>query len=261
MDFGLFGFGDANCPNSFCPNPPAYRVRETNYQTYFYQQLNQFFDENAGDQFKLIKENIGALTLRTSKNAYLDGIKPDISLFSQKHFDTAAMELSIVIVGVITSRDYDPSNDLKIFSNEAIGKVLTYSHRIFLANPTRPFVFSFITNCEKIQFFRTTPVPSSNSYSYVKTPAYRFADNGTRYLFQLLSAKLGDLGFNLPTWVLNFKPLAASEFLSEGKTSYVWKSKYNGHDVAVKEFKHDFLQVLNHESHVLRMCSHIGNIV
>jgi hypothetical protein len=169
------------------------------FQAYVMQQLNNFpFPK------QLSVED-------TSSNAYLDGRKPDVSIF----MDGIVSSLYVLLIGEVKRKgDFSPS---------ALGELLTFLKRVLYCQPTRSRVIGFLTDGFEVV------IMGVNAGTIVRTPRLPLSNGdsvGRLALATLFKASPMSLGYVTRTGVpIGFR---LNSFLGSGATSTVFSgSKRN----------------------------------
>lgn len=151
----------------------------------------------------------------THKTAFLDGRKPDVTIYNKKYErGEPVLMINALIVGEIKPCVSQSGE----FSDSAKGEVLTFGLRHLDNAPHASEVTCFLTNCYMIQFFRLCRTEPGGTIQYRATSALSLGINlesntqpqieqGTLFLWELLTATPGELGCALPE-------IAGVEFVS-----------------------------------------------
>jgi hypothetical protein len=91
------------------------------------------------------------------------------------------------------------------FSPEEMGQIINYGCRILEEQPSRSFVWVFLTDCSHIQFFKLLKQGTGKVISILQSPVYNLwsstesksiAGEGMKKLFKLLTMSPKDLGYS-----------------------------------------------------------------
>lgn len=236
VKFETFGF--PVIPSIVCCTQPPKSTQEADFQKYFCQQVSS--------TSKFAKQGCWSANLEfrdTSKYPYLDGRKPDLSFFVKNKPHESA---NVVLIEIKKE---------KIDSPEALGEVLTFSQCVLLCAHQRKFCFSFITDCYKIIFLKTSCL-GGGKYSYERTHAYNITDiQGSSFLLQMLCAPFHLLGYQVSQFQSELSCYEVSQRLGAGITASVWKAN----DLAVKHYLPQYQHLRDHEAKILTSLSTLSN--
>ena len=168
------------------------------YQTYFVENLAKLNTLSPLETTRSVVD--------THKTAFLDGRKPDITIYDGKY---EAQHPVLLVKAIVVGEIKPLSSAAGTFTESALGEVLTFGLRHLENAPHASEVTCFVTNCHMIQFFRLCRGPN-DSIVYHTTDVLPLGINvdtqgnvlsiekGTLCLWELLTATPHELRCALP---------------------------------------------------------------
>eukprot|EP00047_Mylnosiga_fluctuans_P022223 m.115808 g.115808 ORF g.115808 m.115808 type:complete len:672 (+) comp9174_c0_seq7:317-2332(+) len=190
---------------------------------------------------------LGRSVVDTSTTAYLDGRKPDCTLYNAKYVESEPfaplLALSAVVVRPVTGRG-------GTFTAAAIGEALTLGECLLAIKPFATAVTVAVTDCHRIQFFRISRCDweaennsKDDQREYACTTTEQLGTTpgdaphvGLAHLWALLAATPADLEAEVP-----ISGIQLEDFLGAGSYGSVFAGRLSPADafrsVAVKLFE------------------------
>ena len=167
-------------------NPPTGSA-ESKYQSYFIGQCAKILEKSCRPDRSIID---------TSATAYLDGRKPDCTLYGAK-FDSGSPLVPMLALSTIEIKPV--TSVTGSFTATALGEALTFGARLLYIKSFIPEVTCAVTDCHRIQFFR---IQRSGEFSCTSVEKLGVEGSrpsvGLQHLCALLTATASDLKAELP---------------------------------------------------------------
>ena len=187
----------------------------------------------------------------TSKTPYLDGRKPDCTMYGAKYSGAPAPIVPMLAQAVFEIKPLTGMSGQ--FCSSAMGEALTFGERLLSMKPFVPEVTCALTDCHRIQFFCIKR--DGDKRMYVSTGVELLGvkkdmtpHDGLLHLWLLLTASAADLKCELP----QFSNLSFEYFLGSGTFGDVFAGRTEVGDgaVALKIFKRE--DIWEKEHNILR---------
>ena len=181
--------------------------------------------------------------------------KPDCPMYAKERPHSV---LNMVAIGELKTRRSTHSAD---FSYEEKGHLLEFIENLILEQPWRKdgSVTGFLSDAKYIQFFFVSY--SAGLYTQIKeSNVLELATDGADWLYGLLCTDYVTLGWNLPTFTYNDKPLKIVKMLGQGATSIVFEVEQNKETFVAKQFRPGTNHILANEANMLKIASQYNKI-